>query len=65
MATIEIPDVCEFTVGSDMVRLITQTNGDSVTIKGINLDSANAAALAHLINRTENHNLKIEIKEIS
>lgn len=65
MAMIEIPDVCEFTVGSDMIRLTTQTNGDSVTVKGINLDSGNAAALAHLINRMENHNLKIEIKEIT
>jgi len=65
MGVIEIPDTCEFAVGSDMIRLTTQTNGDSVTIKGINLNSANAAALAHLINRTENHNLKIEIKEIA
>jgi len=65
MALIEIPDTCEFTVGADNVRLTTLTNGDSILIQRINLDADNAAALAHLINRTQNHNLKIEITEIT
>ena len=59
----QIPDTCEFQVGADQVRLTTRTNGDSILIEHINLDKNNAAALAHLINRVENHNLTIEIKE--
>ena len=59
----EIPDKCEFETGSDQVRLTTQTNGDSILIKGIHLGEDNSAALAYLINKTTNH-LKIEIKEV-
>ena len=58
----EIPDICEFETGADQVRLTTQTNGDSILIKGIHLGEDNSAALAYLINKTSNH-LKIEIKE--
>lgn len=61
---VEIPDTCEFQVGADQVRLTTRTNGDSILIEHINLDKDNAAALAHLINRVDNHNLRIEIKEM-
>ena len=59
----EIPDKCEFETGADQVRLTTQTNGDSILIKGIHLGEDNSAALAYLINKTSNH-LKIEIKEV-
>jgi len=59
---VEIPDTCEFNAGADQVRLMTQTNGDSITMKGLNLDKDQAASLAYLINDTDNH-LKIEIKE--
>lgn len=61
MAT--IPDTCEFEVKADQVRLQTQTNGDTIFIKGINLNKNQAAALAYLINTVDNHNLKIEVKE--
>lgn len=60
MAT--IPDTCEFTAGADQVRLTTQTNGDQINIKGVRLGKDAAAALAYLINKTDNH-LKIEITE--
>ena len=59
----DIPDKCEFETGADQVRLTTQTNGDSILIKGIHLGEDNSAALAYLINKTSNH-LKIEIKEV-
>jgi len=59
----EIPNKCEFETGADQVRLTTQTNGDSILIKGIHLGEDNSAALAYLINKTSNH-LKIEIKEV-
>ena len=57
-----IPDKCEFLVGADQIRLTTQTNGDQIHIKGIHLGEGAAAALAYLINKTNNH-LKVEIKE--
>jgi hypothetical protein len=60
----EIPEVCEFEIGADQVRLSTQTNGDSVEIKRLNFDKNQAAALAYLINKSTNH-LTIEIKEVS
>ena len=57
-----IPDTCEFEAGADQVRLTTQTNGDQINFKRIHLGKDAAAALAYLINKTDNH-LKIEIKE--
>jgi len=63
MADIVISDECIFQVGADQIRLSTQTNGDSITIRGIHLGAEQAATLAHLINSTQNH-LKIKIKEV-
>lgn len=60
----EIPDTCEFQAGADQVRLTTQTNGDTIFIKGVHLGEDAAAALAYLINKTSNH-LSIEIKEVT
>ena len=59
---VQIPDTCEFTAGADQVRLTTQTNGDHINFKNIQLGEDAAAALAYVINKTNNH-LKIEIKE--
>lgn len=59
---VEIPDICEFEATADQVRLTTQTNGDIIHIRGIRLGGMCAAALAYLINKTDNH-LIIEIKE--
>ncbi len=61
---VKIPETCEFEVGADQLRLTTQTNGDVILIKGVHLGADSAAALAHLINKTNNH-LKIEIKEVT
>ena len=58
----EIPDMCEFMAGADQVRLTTKTNGDAIHISHVQLGKDAAAALAYLINKTDNH-LKIEIKE--
>lgn len=57
-----IPDTCEFEAGADQVRLTTQTNGDAVHIRNVRLGKDAAAALAYLINKSDNH-LTIEIKE--
>jgi hypothetical protein len=59
----EIPEVCEFQIGADQVRLSTQTNGDSIELKRLNFNENQAAALAYLINKSTNH-LNIEVKEI-
>lgn len=61
---VEIPDTCEFTVGADQIRLTTQTNGDNIAIRSVHLGKDAAAALAYLINKTNNH-LSIEIKEVT
>ncbi len=61
MAT--IPDTCEFNVIADQLRLTTQTNGDSILIKGIDLSEGNAAALARLINIVDGHKLQVKIRE--
>ena len=63
MADITIPDKCEFETSADQLRLTTQTNGDTIYIKGVHLGDENAAALAYLINKTSNH-LKVEISEV-
>jgi len=63
MADITIPDKCTFEVGTDQIRLSTQTNGDTIYIKGVHLGEENAAALAYLINMSQNH-LKVVIKEV-
>ena len=55
-----IPDKCEFEVEADLIELKTRTNGDHIEIHKINLNQAQAASLAYLINHP-NH-LKIEIK---
>lgn len=57
-----IPETCEFETSADQVRLSTQTNGDTVYIRNVRLGKDAAAALAYLINKSDNH-LKIEIKE--
>lgn len=60
----QIPDTCEFEAGADQVRFTTQTNGDTILIKGLHLNKDQAASLAYLINDTTNH-LSIEIKKVT
>ncbi len=57
----EIPDKSNFTVNVDQIRFTTQTNGDSITIKGVHLGKDDAAALSYLINHLQT--LKVEVKE--
>lgn len=58
----EIPEICDFEVIADQIRLTTRTNGDQVNIQGVQLGKDAAASLAYLINKADNH-LKIRIKE--
>lgn len=50
----------EFTIGADQAVFVTRTNGDSVTITGLDLSAEQAAALAYLVNQPKP--LIVEIK---
>ncbi len=56
-----IPEKCEFEIGIDQIRLQTQTNGDTIFIKGIHLGDQSSAALAYLINHPDGK-MKVVIK---
>ena len=56
----EIDEKCIFIIKPDQAKFTTQTNGDTVTISGLNLSKEQAASLAWLVNQSEN--LKIRIK---
>jgi len=46
----EVEEECKFTVRCDCVRLVTNTNGDTIHITDITLDQKQATSLAWLIN---------------
>ena len=50
----------EFNLGADQVMFSTQTNGDAIRIKSLELNAEQAARLAYLINQPDP--LKVEIK---
>ena len=59
---VTIPDKCEFQISnSDQVQLTTKTNGDRITISGVQFTPEQAASLSYLINNQKS--LSIEIKE--
>ncbi len=53
----------EFTIGADQAVFVTRTNGDSVTITGLDLGAEQAAALAYLVNQPERLIVEIKIAE--
>ena len=61
----EIQGHCTFEVRADKVGLKTKTNGDAITIDGLNLSQDNAASLAWIVNSGQNdQKLKIAITPI-
>ncbi len=46
----EVEEECVFHTGPDQVRLETETNGDLITIRNLDLNQAQATSLAWLIN---------------
>lgn len=58
----EVGEVCKFDVPVDAMSFSTQTNGDAIRIKGINLDKYQAACLAWLINQRIPLKVKIKAK---
>jgi len=59
----EVNENCEFLVCCDQAKFSTQTNGDVLLIRRINLNADQAASLAWLINQIGQ--LKVEIKKES
>lgn len=53
----------EFDTAHDNIMLMTQTNGDKITITGISLGPNRAAALAYLVNQQKALAVEIKIKE--
>jgi len=54
---------CEFNVRADKVKFVTQTNGDSIYIKGLHMSQQEATDLAWLVNLPPRTLLNIKIKE--
>lgn len=55
-----IDESCEFIVKADDIQFTTQTNGDTITIRNLDLSQGQAATLAWLVNNPST--LIIEIK---
>ena len=55
-----IDENCEFIVNPDDIQFTTQTNGDIITIRKLDLSQSQAATLAWLVNNPSI--LTIEIK---
>lgn len=58
----EVDEELTFYTRADQIKLITQTNGDVITISKINLSQSQAASLAWLINADDIAELEIQIK---
>lgn len=59
---IEIEEECIFYTRADQVKFHTQTNGDSLYIKGVHLTQGQATSLAWLVNADNNAQLEFQIK---
>lgn len=57
----EVEEECRFIVVCDCVQLTTHTNGDTITIRGIELNQKQATSLAWLINNQPSV-LQFEVK---
>jgi hypothetical protein len=60
----EIAETLEVDIPCETMRLITHANGDTLTISDVELDTADAATLAWLINHSAGTllTLKLEVK---
>ena len=58
----EVEEECIFHTGTDQVKFITQTNGDSIYIKNLKLSRAQATSMAWLVNTDDTVELEFQIK---
>lgn len=58
----EVDEECVFHTRADQVKFITQTNGDSIHIKNLNLSQDKATSMAWLVNADGTVELEFQIK---
>ena len=61
--SVEVESECIFTTKADQVQFNTQTNGDAIRVKNLNLTQAQATSLAWLVNSSVEIEWKISIKK--
>lgn len=62
-----MPDVdeeCKFTTGPDQVKFTTQTNGDQVIIRDLELSQEQATSLTWLVNADGDNLLEFSLKMV-
>ena len=59
---IEVEEELTFYTKADQVLFSTRTNGDSLRIKNVYLDQAQATSLAWLVNADDNAELEFQVK---
>lgn len=58
----EVETECIFHTKADQVKFHTQTNGDDIRIKNLNLNQGQATSLAWLVNADETVELEFQVK---
>ncbi|MCK4625691.1 MAG: hypothetical protein KAV00_10300 [Phycisphaerae bacterium] len=58
----EVEEECIFHTKTDQVKFHTQTNGDTIHIKNLNLSQAQATSMAWLVNADDNVELEFQVK---
>lgn len=58
----EVEEECTFYTRTDQVKFHTQTNGDDIHIKNLNLTQAQATSLAWLVNADGTVELEFQVK---
>ena len=58
----EVDEECTFCTGTDQVRFVTQTNGDSIYMKNLKLTRAQATSMAWLVNTDNTVELEFQVK---
>lgn len=58
----EVDEECVFHTRADQVKFHTQTNGDNIHIKNLNLTQAQATSMAWLVNADGTVELEFQIK---
>lgn len=58
----EVNEICIIEVTCDQLCFVTQTNGDSISLSGLELSREQATSLAWLINSGEETTLQIKIR---
>ena len=58
----EVESECIFETRADQVKFITQTNGDSIHIKDLQLTQAQATSFAWLVNADDIAVLEFQVK---